>query len=539
MALGRDEVSEKVAIIGAGIGGLTSAALLAARGFDVTVFEKEHWVGGKAREVDVAGAKVAGGPTVFTMRDVFDGVFRECGARLSEYVDVYQAEVIARHAWGAKGGGCERLDLFADPIRSEEAIGDFAGADAAKGYRNFRHEARRIYEVLDEPFLRGKSASTPFPMMWRMGMWRLDAMLAMRPFDNYWKALGKHFPDPRLQQLFGRYSTYCGSSPYQSPATLMLIAHTEARGVWVIDGGIHALANALRKLAEGKGAKIRTGTSASRVLTAKGKAAGIELAGGEHIAADMVIANCDPSALGTGRFGISAASAVSALPPKKRSLSALVWYGYAKTQGFSLQHHNVFFSPDYEREFREIASGRTPSDPTAYLCAMDRRAAHSSGGPAGSRADKSDGPERFQIIVNAPANGDTHQYTQAERNQCTKAMRTSLERCGLTLEEPLEHSLATPQDWETLFPASGGALYGRASHGWAASFQRQGPKTKMKGLYCAGGATHPSAGVPMAALSGILAANTLIEDRASTKRFRPAATAGGISTRSAMTGNMG
>lgn len=529
------DVSEAVAIIGAGIGGLTSAALLAARGFDVTLFEKELWVGGKAREIDVAGAKVAGGPTVFTMRDVFHAIFRECGARLSDYLKLYQAEVIARHAWGER----ERLDLFADPIRSEEAIGDFAGAQAAKGYRNFRHEARRIYEVLDEPFLRGKSASTPFPMMWRMGIWRLDAMLAMRPFDNYWKALGKHFPDPRLQQLFGRYSTYCGSSPYQSPATLMLIAHTEARGVWVIDGGIHALAKALRKLAEEKGATIRTGSHVARVLSKSGKASGIELANGEQIDADRVIANCDPAALGTGYLGDAGRSSVPLLPAKKRSLSALVWYGHAKTHGFPLQHHNVFFSPDYAREFREIAQGQTPSDPTAYLCAMDRRAAHSSTGPAGGRSDGSDGAERFQIIVNAPANGDTHTYTQQEQDQCTKAMRKSLERCGLTIEEPMEHRLATPQDWERLFPATGGALYGRASHGWAASFQRQGPRTKMKGLYCAGGATHPSAGVPMAALSGILAANTLQEDRASTKKFLPGATPGGMSTRSAMTGNMG
>lgn len=532
-------VSEKVAIIGAGIGGLTSAALLASRGFDVTVFEKESWVGGKAREVDVGGAKVAGGPTVFTMRDVFDGVFRECGARLSDYVDVYQAEVIARHAWGEK----ERLDLFADPIRSEEAIGDFAGAEAAKGYRNFRHEARRIFEVLDKPFLRGKSANTPFPMMWRIGFWRVDAMLAMRPFDNYWKALGEHFPDPRLQQLFGRYSTYCGSSPYEAPATLMLIAHTEARGVWVIDGGIHALAKALRTLAESKGASIRTGCAVTRVLASSGKAAGIELANGEQIAVDMVIANSDPSALAAGYLGKAAQPSVKPLPPKKRSLSALVWYGHAETSGFPLQHHNVFFSPDYAREFREIASGQPPSDPTAYLCAMDRSAAHRTGRPAGALVQKGgaqrEGRERFQIIVNAPANGDTHEYTQQERDQCTKAMRKSLERCGLTLEDPMEHSLATPQEWESLFPASGGALYGRASHGWAASFQRQGPRTRMKGLYCAGGATHPSAGVPMAALSGILAANTLVQDRASMRRFLPAATPGGTSMRSAMTGNTG
>ena len=110
---------------------------------------------------------------------------------------------------------------------------------------------------------------------------------------------------------------------------------------------------------------------------------------------------------------------------------------------------------------------------------------------------------------------------------------------GLRLEEPLAHQLMTPQDWEGLFPATGGALYGRASHGWAASFQRQGPRTRLPGLYCTGGATHPAAGVPMAALSGQLAARVIAKDLASTRQSRPVVTAGGMSMPSATTGSTG
>lgn len=503
--------------------------MLAAAGHDVTVLEKESWVGGKARRVPVDGAEIDGGPTVFTYRTVFDEVFAACGERLDDHITAARAEVIARHAWDASG----HLDLYDDPERSIAAVRAFAGDEAASGYRGFAAEAARIFRVLEGPFLRGNKASTPFPMMWQIGPWKLGDMLAMRPFDRMWDALGQHFKDPRLQQLFGRYATYCGSSPYAAPATLMLIADVEARGVWLIDGGIHALAKAIAGLAERQGARVRTRTAVAEVLTAGGRASGVRLASGEVIPADIVICNGDPGALATGKLGAAAMRAVPPIPPAKRSLSALVWYAHTRTQGFDLTHHNVFFSRDYAREFREIASGTTPSEPTVYVCAIDRGAKPTDPAPpAGSR-------ERLQIIVNAPANGDVHHYTPEERERCTKAMMATLERCGLRLEDPLPHQLMTPQDWEGLFPATGGALYGRASHGWAASFRRQGPKTRLAGLYCTGGATHPAAGVPMAALSGQLAARVIAKDLASMKPSRPAVTAGGMSMPSQRTGSTG
>ncbi|QDH34155.1 1-hydroxycarotenoid 3,4-desaturase CrtD [Porphyrobacter sp. YT40] len=517
----------RVAVIGAGIGGLTSAALLAAAGHDVTVCEKERWVGGKARRVVVDGAAIDGGPTVFTYRAVFDEVFAACGAQLDDHVTIARAEVIARHAWDDTA----TLDLYADRERSVAAVGEFAGAEAARGYRAFAAEAQRIFEVLEQPFLRGGKASTPLPMMWRIGPWRIGDALAMRPFDGMWTALGQHFRDPRLRQLFGRYATYCGSSPFKAPATLMLIAHVEAQGVWLIEGGIHALAKALASLAERQGARVRTAAPVAEVLTSGGRASGVRLASGEVIPADIVICNGDPGALATGKLGAGAARAVPPIPRAKRSLSALVWYVHARTEGFDLTHHNVFFSRDYAREFREIAAGRTPSEPTVYVCAIDCG--------AGEHAAPPSGRERLQIIVNAPADGDVHHYTPEERERCTQAMMATLTRCGLRLEEAMPHQLMTPEDWDGLFPATGGALYGRASHGWAASFQRQGPKTRLAGLYCTGGATHPAAGVPMAALSGQLAARVIAKDLASTRTSRPAAIPGGMSTRSATTGSTG
>jgi 1-hydroxycarotenoid 3,4-desaturase len=515
------------------MGGLASAARLSALGHDVTVIEKEASVGGKARRVTVDGELIEAGPTVFTMRDVYDGIFRGCGERLEDHVTVRRAEVLARHAWGSDHpGGAGRLDLFADPLRSEAAIGDFAGREAALGYRRFRAATRRMHDILDEPMMRGDNVSSPLPLLWRIGLHRLDAFAAMRPHTNMWKALAEFFPDPRLRQLFGRYATYCGSSPFAAPATLMLIAHVEARGVWLIEGGIHSLARALHTVCAARGVTFRFGTAVSEIEVANGRASGVRLVDGSRIGADAVICNADPNALATGQLGEGAMRAVRALPAQKRSLSAMVWFAHAQTDGFDMTHHNVVFSPDYGREFAEIADGRIPSDPSVYVCAQDRSARQ-------ERGPEITGRERLQIIVNAPANGDTHTYSSEEIEQCTRAMTRRLARCGLTLERDMPSQVASPTDWNRLYPATGGALYGRASHGSAASFLRQGQRTRLPGLYCAGGATHPSAGVPMAALSGLLAAKTASADLTSMRRSIRAGIPGGISMRSAKTGSMG
>ncbi|MGF1549893.1 MAG: 1-hydroxycarotenoid 3,4-desaturase CrtD [Sphingomonadaceae bacterium] len=512
---------DRVAIIGAGIGGLVAAALLATRGLAVTVVEKEAAPGGKIRRVPVAGAQVDGGPTVFTLKSVFEEIFAEAGGDLDSALAIARAEILARHAWSEE----ERLDLFADPERSVEAIGDFAGADAARGFRDFLAEAANIHRILERSFLRNSRVYPP-GLMWRIGLWRIADLIAIRPYESMWKALGEHFADPRLRQLFGRYATYCGSSPFRTPATLMLIAHVEAEGVWLIEGGMSALAAALAALAEKNGAQFRYRAEAAEILVARGRAAGLRLADGEEIAADWIVANADPAALAAGRFGKAARKAVRATPARRRSLSAFTWLMKARAAGFALVRHNVFFSADYAAEFRDIEKGRPPRSPSVYVCALDRGA---------EEGDAPGGEERFQAIVNAPADGDRHIYGKEEIATCSRRMFERLETCGLELRPVAPPVVATPNDFEALFPSTGGALYGRASHGWAASFLRQSARTRIPGLYCAGGSTHPGAGVPMAALSARLAARTLLADRASIGRFRRAAMPGGMSTRSATT----
>lgn len=511
-----------VAIIGAGVGGMVAAALLAARGIRVTMLERQSAPGGKLRALTVGDRSVDAGPTVFTLKPVLQQIFAEAGGDLDAAVPTCPAGVLARHAWGH-----DRLDLHADPLRSEDAIGDFAGRAAVRGYRDFRRHAARIYDTLDAGFLRA-SNTNPIGLSWRIGLRRWPDLLALRPYESLWTVLGEFFPDPRLRQLFARYATYCGSSPFRAPSTLMLIAHVEALGVWLVEDGMHRLATALAALARRNGAILRYDAAVEAIVVERGAACAVTLAGGERIAADAILCNADPAAIAAGRFGPDAACACRPIGPRQRSLSAMVWLGEGRVRNFVPARHNVLFSSDYPAEFRSLGAGRLADDPSVYVCAQDRR---DDGTPID--AARASG-ERFQIIVNAPATGDAGGFTQAEIERCTRGMEAGLARAGFMLAlRPETARLLTPRDFEALCPSTGGALYGRASHGWAASFLRQSARTRIPGLYCAGGSTHPGAGVPMAALSGRLAAAIVQKDLASIRRSYPGATPGGMSTPSA------
>jgi 1-hydroxycarotenoid 3,4-desaturase len=506
--------THRVAVIGAGIGGLVAALGLAARGVDVTVLERAAAPGGKMREVAVGGARIDGGPTVFTMRWVLEEIFAEAGASLDQHLTMRPATVLARHAWD--GGG--QLDLFADIDRSSDAIAAFAGPEEARGYRSFCDRARRIYATLEGPFIRAPQPSilSLLSAAWPYG---LADLWGVSPFATLWKALGEHFRDGRLRQLFGRYATYCGASPFLSPATLMLIAHVEQTGVWLVEGGMHRVAVALAERAEACGATFRYGAEAAEILVNNGSVAGVRLADGERIEADAVVLNADVQALAAGLFGTGP---LRAAPPRAdRSLSAVTWATLARAEGFPLARHTVFFSADYAAEFDDILNrARLPAVPTVYACAQDRD-------DEGALA--TDGPERLLLLVNAPAIGDQRSFTPAEIDACETAAFGLMARCGLTLQRDAT-VMTTPAEFERLFPATGGALYGRALHGWSASFQRPGARTSLPGLYLAGGSVHPGAGVPMAAMSGRLAAASLVQDLGSTGRSFRAAMPGGTST---------
>ena len=486
-------------VIGAGAGGLSASIDLARAGFQVTLLERGNAPGGKMHTRAVDDREVDGGPTVLTMRSIFEQLFADAGACLNDRLTLLESPIIARHAWSHGGV----LDLYPDAKRSRQSIEDFAGTDNAAGFERFYSQSARIHQTLSETFM---TASKPDPVTLVGRVLRQhhpSSLMAARPAPNLWRALGGFFSDERLRQLFARYATYVGSSPLSTPATLMLIAHVELEGVWLVDGGMHRLAAAMADLGRELGIDLHLNTHVSEVLVKGGKACGVRLEDGTSLPADAVVFNGDTNALATGQLGDEAMRAVKPRSVEQRGLSALTWCIKGSSSGFGLDHHNVFFESDYPSEFNTLFEKRNvPSKPTVYLCAQDR-------GPNGSL----NGSERLLMLVNAPADGARQSWSEDDVARTRDNALAVLERCGLNLGfRDSDCVSTTPNDWHGRFPGSGGSLYGGASHGIWSSFTRPGARSRLKGLYLSGGSVHPGPGVPMATLSGRLAASAVVRD---------------------------
>lgn len=492
---------KRVCVVGGGIGGLACALDLACADFEVVVLERGPAAGGKMAVTTVAGAPIDAGPTVLTMRWVFEELFRAAGTELSAHVKLERATVIARHAWPDQ----TRLDLFDDRAQTVDAIGTTFGRAAADGYRDFMADGERIYERVLDPFLRSQRPSLGTLLLRGASMARID------PFRSMWTAISERFADPRLRQLFGRYATYCGSSPFEAPATLGLIPFVEASGVHRVHGGMRTLARALGSLIEARGGTIRTRAEVTRLEVRSGKVAGV-VVDGELVEADAVVFNGDVSALGSGALGEAAARGIKPTAPRDRSLSAVTFALVGRASDFPLVHHNVFFSSDYAAEFDALLGQRRfPDAPTVYLCAQER-----------GDGDEPRGDEAMLLVVNAPPTGDEpERWPSTERKRCETTTFDVMRACGLTVS-PRAMRVTTPVELARRFPASGGALYGPIARGPFSSLARHGASTKTRGLYLAGGSVHPGPGVPMAALSGRLAAQKIREDFGSTSRSRTA-----------------
>ena len=515
---------KRVGVVGSGIAGLVAAYELAALGHQVMLFEQQPRPGGKVHQESVAGQWIDSGPTVMTMRWVFDDLLGQSGHRLDDLMTLRPLDVLARHHWPDGS----QLDLFTDLDRSHQAVAEFAGPAEAAAFDQLMAQAREVYHRLEPIYMRGQRPDL-IGMTQQLGLSGLALLTRLGPLQSLARHLDRRFRDPRLRQLFARYATYCGGSPWLAPATLMLIAYVESRGVWAIEGGMQSLATGLARGFEEIGGQLLLQTPVTRLRHRSGQIIGLEARvngqDGQSFDFDAVGFNGDLRALSQAGLLDEPRPTIPRQQTEPSSLSAMTWSAVGEVQGFGLHYHNVFFQPNYAEEFSSIfEQGRLPREPTVYLCAQDRY-----GDPAG-QSDSLGRPERLFLLINAPASqpGQTAPSLQ-EIDQCQQRVFSRLADAGLKIQLTEPARVKTPADFGRLFPGSRGALYGRAPHGWMSVFHRASSRSPIRHLYLAGGSVHPGAGVPMAGLSGRLAVASLMEDLGLTRKSPQVVISGGMS----------
>lgn len=527
-----------IIIVGAGIGGLSTAIRLASQGYKVQVLERQAKVGGKLNQVEVAGFSFDTGPSLITMPYVLQDLFRCTGRRMEDYLDLLPLEITCRYFYH---DGLI-LNAWRDIDRLKEEFAQLNLHDG-EALGRFIEYARTIYEAAADPFLY-HSLGSPFDVLRtfvRYILWghptsasldvaqngrpqgsalsnkgeriveRLKSVLAALSPTTLDHTIRSFFQDEHVRQLFDRYATYNGSSPYQVASVYSIIPYVElANGGWYLRGGMYALAQALERLAHELGVCIETRCDVRRILVEHGEAQGVVLADGRVVRSAAVIANSD--VVTTHRELLSPVAhhtrTVRRLEQLEPSCSGFVLLLGVDKQYPQLAHHNIFFSDDYPTEFEDLFTRHIPlRNPTIYVCATTRTDA--SQAPVGH--------ENLFVLVNAPyltQESNWQRNAPAYRDHILDLLASYQQ---IDLNDLREHivceEMITPEDFERRYGANRGSIYGLSSNSRMAPFTRPGNRSKeIRNLYFVGGSTHPGGGVPLVMLSGKIVSELLMED---------------------------
>lgn len=481
-------MSKQVAIIGAGLGGISCAIRLAALGLKVDVFEQGAQPGGKMNLLKAEGFTFDTGPSLITMPWVFEELFEVAGRKAIDFISMEQLRPLARYHF-ADG---RTFSYSSDLPEWLETIKEIDPVDI-DGFLSFMRMGARIFEVSRNSFLQREPFAPPrredLPGLWNFplrGAW-----------GNYARVIERTFRSPYLRQLFLRYPTYVGSSPYLTPSTLSIIPYLEfAFGGWYVKGGLYRIIENLVELAQGLGVDFHFDSPVTGISSASGKVNGITVGGKDAWPADIVVSNCEVGDVA----GLLGNRTAGRLKEQDRSMSGFVLLLGARRDLPELVHHQVYFSGDYFREFSQIVDERRfPDDPTVYVNCP-------------SRNDRSLVPEAGEalfVMANAPANDN---WGPDETEEAKRRVLKKLRDSGFPLVESdiVVEEIYSPDKIANRYNMPGGAIYGTHSHGWKKAFLRPPNKDRrFGGLYYVGGSTHPGGGTPTVILSSLITSDLI------------------------------
>jgi phytoene desaturase len=473
---------KKILVIGAGLGGLAAAIRLARAGHAVEVWEKNGEPGGKLGDLRIDGFRWGTGPSLLTMPHVLRELFADAGERMEDHLELVRLGSACRYFW-TDGTVIDEDALF------------WSQPEVAK----FLDYARGIYELSGEAYL-----NRPPGDFWRAftlhNLGKLRHLGKVATTRTLAAEVDRRISDPHLRQIFLRFATYNGSSPYLTPATFNIIPYVEAEfGAWYVRGGMAKITEALAALAQRNGVTFRFNTTATGWNGTEATAHD-----GTRSRADFMVCNADALSARTGFLSglFSPQAREKALRPDLSTSGFILFLGVRECDP-RLGHHNIFFSDDYPKEFAEIHGGKiSPHEPTIYISVSSR--SDPDHAPAGH--------DNYFVLVNAPARDPKQPWTKAEAQGYRDLVLKRLERFGFDdlRGRIVAERIFTPSDFAARDVAHHGALYGWASHSIHTSLFRpplRAPGTRN--VFFAGGTTHPGGGIPLVLLSGKMAADLI------------------------------
>lgn len=483
----------QIAIIGSGIAGMATAARLAHQGHEVEVFEANAYPGGKVSLLEMAGYRFDAGPSLFTLPHLVDDTIAYCGRNPRDYYQYEKIPVACRYFWE---DGTE-LTAWGDKEKFAREAEHIIGEPATKTLR-YLQRAADMYHTTAPLFL--EKSLHQFSTYVNKDAWQaLKSLHQLNLTRTLHQVNARERRHPKMTQLFDRFATYNGSSPYLTPGVMSMIPHLEHNvGTFYPKGGLHSVTQALYKLAQDEGVQFHFCRKAEKINVKNGRATGIRVQN-KPLHYDVVVSNMD--VMPTYRKLLSEQPAPEKTLRQPRSSSALIFYWGIKKEFPQLDLHNIFFSEDYREEFEQIfKDGKVYHDPTIYVNISSKRDKNDA--PAGS--------ENWFTMINVPGN------TGQDWDTLIKEVRTNtlakLQRIlKVKVEDYIEcEEILDPRLIEAKTQSYQGSLYGASSNNSMAAFLRHPNfSQKIKGLYFCGGSVHPGGGIPLCLLSAKITASLI------------------------------
>lgn len=492
-------MKRKAAVIGAGIGGLAAALRLRKAGYDITVFEAADKPGGKINEFHRDGFRFDMGPSLFTLPELVEELFRLYDKSPDAYLKVRKLDLITRYFY--EDGVV--LNAYGNPDRfAEEAAGKTS--DSAEAVHKYLDDARQIYDLTASNFI-----FKPFGLhtFFTSEFWRAALRIQKLKVGKTMHQLNaSYFKDKRLVQLFDRYATYNGSDPYKTPGTLAVISHLEHNaGAYFPEKGMYQIVEGLYTLAKEENIQFNFGERVLQLIRDKRKIRTVQTT---QRTQDFDLVVSDADIFTVYRKMIQGVKLPEVQARQERSSSALIFYWGIDATFPKLDLHNILFSDNYQKEFEELfQQKRLPSDPTVYIFISAKAVP----------GDAPDGRENWFVMINAPTDeGQNWDYEIAEVRKriiqkINRMLETDIEK-HILFEEQLN-----PKAIERTTGSYKGSLYGNSSNNTFAAFLRHKNETaKFKNLFFVGGSVHPGGGIPLC-----LSSAKIMHERIEEKQKKP------------------